>query len=461
MNGRHFVRRLAAAGVLAVGLLCLIGVWTARSAVPHLGYGFNAVNPGNPRLTATGFNWIKIFDVLPDNLPQTVLLRIEVRHDVSVAGLLADIDDKLNFLDAHSLVVAAWEIGNEPNIDADYGWGATPDVAAYKNRLCAAYARIKSRRPEAIVVSAGLAPVGRLTNQHQIDEREFVAQLLDLGGGACLDAVGYHPYGYSADYDAAPDVASADPARNCVQGFCFRGAEKIYEVMQAHGAGGKKVWATEFGWITRPPDHCLTDPSWFGRAWQIVTDDKQAGNLAGAFQYADAHWPWMGAMFVFNFDFSTGPYPTCEQMRFYSVQDRPAETALTAMPKNYASIAGRLRTTTSAVQWVVDADRQPITLTARVDVANWGWGPVAYTATVDASASVVPQLLNPIGSLAPTAESFVELRLPGLSRPPGTVTGTLTINWSAPGAANNPRVVPLQVAVLNLPYHAYAPLIAR
>ena len=44
-----------------------------------------------------------------------------------------------------------------------------------------------------------------------------------------------------------------DP-RNCDQGFCFRGAEKIYEIMQQQGLGDKKVWATEFGWITQPPD---------------------------------------------------------------------------------------------------------------------------------------------------------------------------------------------------------------
>lgn len=455
------LRRCLLIGSLVAGLLIAVGVSTTRSAVPHLGYGFNVVDPFNPRLSAMGFNWVKIFDVVPDNLAQTVLLRVDVTHAVSVADLLIDLDNKLNYLSTHELVVAAWEIGNEPNIDAAFGWGTTPDVAAYKERLCAAYTKIKSQQPQAIVVSAGLAPVGRLTNAHQIDEREFLAQLLDMGGGACLDVVGYHPYGYSADYDAAPDVESADPTQNCVQGFCFRSAEIMYAIMQAHGAGDKKMWATEFGWITRPPDHCLADESWYGRAWQIVSDEKQASNLAGAFQYADAHWPWMGAMFIFNLDFNVAAYPECEQMRFYGVQDRPAESALTALPKNPASLAGRLRTSTTALRWTVDANLQPLTLAANIDVANWGWGTVQYTATVDTAASLVPDLANPIGTLSPTAQAYLAISLPGFTRTLDTYTGTLTVNWFATGAANNPRVVPLEVTVLDLPQHTFLPLLTR
>ena len=38
------------------------------------------------------------------------------------------------------------------------------------------------------------------------DDREFLKELFTAGGGACLDAVGYHPYGFSADYDVDPDV---------------------------------------------------------------------------------------------------------------------------------------------------------------------------------------------------------------------------------------------------------------
>ncbi len=260
-------KRLGTAVILSGLLLGLSGALLARSAVAHLGYGFNVTSDGQaPSLSNLNFNWIKLFDVPSAPVDtQAILLRVDVTGAITVSDLLIDLDNKLNYLQLNSISVAAWEIGNEPNIDASYGWGTTPNVVDYKDRLCAAYAKIKSQLPDAIIVSAGLAPVGRFTDSHQIDDREFIQQLLDMGGGACLDAVGYHPYGYSADYDAAPDVVSADPTQNCDQGLCFRGAEKIYEIMQAHGAGDKKLWATEFGWITQPPDYCLSDPSWSGR----------------------------------------------------------------------------------------------------------------------------------------------------------------------------------------------------
>ena len=110
--------------------------------------------------------------------------------------------------------------------------------------LCTAYNEIKAVDSEAIVVSAGLAPTGRVTgnwgghaghNGLYQDEREFLKEFFDAGGGNCTDAIGYHPYGFSADYDVAPDVPDANPARNCTNGFCFRGTEKIYEIMVQRG----------------------------------------------------------------------------------------------------------------------------------------------------------------------------------------------------------------------------------
>ncbi len=193
------------------------------------------------------FGWIKLFNDPPQSPQmQSVLLRIDVTAATTLTDLQADLAAKLPF----AQYVAAWEIGNEPNIDAEYGWGAPPNALAYKPLLCAAYAQIKAADPDAIVVSAGLAPTGRVSgnfNGHpghdglKQDDRQFLIKLLDSGGGACLDVVGYHPYGYSADYDAVPDVTSADPTQNCLQGFCFRGAEKIYEIMQQKGLGDQEV----------------------------------------------------------------------------------------------------------------------------------------------------------------------------------------------------------------------------
>ncbi len=92
------------------------------------------------------------------------------------------------------------------------------------------------------------------------------------------------------------------------------------------------MWATEMGWLIFPPSECSTVPGngdWSNRAWQAVTREKQAMNLAGAFNYARANWPWMNAMFVFNLNFNMAPYyAACNQMRYYSVLGNPAEIAL-------------------------------------------------------------------------------------------------------------------------------------
>jgi hypothetical protein len=470
MTYRRFFRLVLTVSLTVTLLIGALGVWPARSAVPHLAYGFNLYADVQGMLDM-GFDWLKGFpgSNLSGYPAQTnILFRFSAKaSDLSnLAAFTQDIHDTAldnkNYIDAY-------EIGNEVNIDnPDYGWGAAPDASGYKTLLCAAYTQIKIADPTAIVVSAGLAPVGRVAGSNgndgtKQDDRKYLAALLDAGGGACLDAVGYHPYGFSADYDAEPDVASADPTRNCDQGFCFRGAEKIYEIMQQKGFGDKKVWATEFGWITQPPDACLSDPSWQGRQWQIVSDDKQASNLVGAYQYADTHWPWMGGMLMFNLDFNQNPgLSTCDQMRFYSIKGKPAESALKNMAKNKASLTGLLQVSTRLLVTLIDVDEQPITWTSNVGLGNAGWQSLVYTATVDGSASVVPVLSGAnTGTLSATQETVLQLSVPGFSRTLGTYTGTITASWYAAGASNKPKPIEVQLIVLSDVRRVYLPLIAR
>ncbi len=480
--------KLVSAIILATALLSgALGVWPAQSAAPHLAYGFNLYADVQGMLDM-GFDWKKGFpgeNVTVYPAQMKILFRISAKAsdlaDVAAFGadLAAMILDNNN--GDH---IDAYEIGNEVNIDnPDYGWGNVPvNAEDYKVLLCEAYTRIKQTDPTAIVVSAGLAPTGRVSgtwqdsnghihnghNGHFQDDREFLKELFDAGGGACLDAVGYHPYGFLADYDVAPDVVNpgidplTDP-RACPNGFCFRGVEKIYEIMQQKGWGDKKVWATEFGWITRPPDTCLSDSTWQGRQWQIVSDDKQASNLVGAFQYADAHWPWMGGMFIFNFDFDQNPtLPECEQMRYYSIDGKPARSALANMPKNKASLIGQLQASPKSLTILIDVDEQPITWTPTVDLFNAGWEPLVYTATVDGSASVVPELGGATtGTLSATQESLLQLNISGFSRTLGIYTGTLRVGWYAAGAGNNPRTVGVQLIVVSETQRVFLPVVTH
>jgi hypothetical protein len=104
-------------------------------------------------------------------------------------------------------------------------------------------------------------------------------------------------------------------------------------------------------------------------------------------------------------------------------------------------------------------DEQPVTLSASVDLVNWGWSPVVYTATVDAAASLVPTIISPTGSLSATEVSYLNLTTPAFTRTLGTYTGTLTVNWSGV-SAGNPRKIVLEVDVVPQVYRTYLPLMS-
>jgi hypothetical protein len=413
---------------------------TAQSAnefvANEFAYGFNVAEWDIGRVQSLGFNWIKVFNPPGERLPVKVLLRVDAN-----AGHLSNLDafgDSLEGLAQQSgHAIDAYEIGNEPNLDASYGWAAAPVAADYATLLCMAYGRIKAADPDSLVISAGLAPTGRVSGSWEghpghnglyQDEREFFQEFVNAGGGNCLDGVGYHPYGFSADFNAMPDVASGDPRQNCVNGFCFRGTEKIYELMVAHGLSNKGMWATEFGWIVRPPDHCLGDPGWQGRDWQLVSEAQQAENLVGAFLYARQNWPWMHGMFIFNLNFSlAGYYPECEQMRFYAVAGRPAEAALRDMPKSYNLPEGELSVQPEAIAvWQVVAS-QPFTAVRWLQLSNMGVAPLTYTVTADPNAEIVPTVAQPTGTLQPGETGKVAVNILSDGRRAGSYEGRLNV----------------------------------
>ena len=106
-------------------------------------------------------------------------------------------------------------------------------------------------------------------------------------------------------------------------------------------------------------------------------------------------------------------------------------------------------------------DEQPVTLNAGVDLANWGWGSLVYTATVDAAASLTPTIISPTGSLSATAQTYLNLSMSAFTRTLGTYTGTLALNWYAAGAGNNPRQIALQVDVVPEIYRTYLPAVVK
>lgn len=462
-------------------LLLLVLWWGQHTAAaqppanPNLGYGFNVAEWDRARLEEMGFNWMKVFNAPSAAESLHILLRVEANasHMGNLDGFRQSVRDLAQNNGAY---IDAYEIGNEVNLDASYGWAAPPIAANYTQLLCIAYEEIKAADPTARVVSAGLAPTGRVTGNWEghaghnglyQDDREYLLEMITAGAGNCLDGVGYHNYGFSAAYDATPDVNGGTAATNCANGFCFRGVEKIYELMQANGLGAKTVWTTEFGWLTDPSEEnlasCLSDPGWQGRQWQLVSQQTQAENMVGAYTYAAENWPWMEALIGFNLNFNLADYyDECEQMRFYSVAGRPAEAALRDMPKAYEQIPPEL-TVAGPNQWtILLAESAPaVTRTVTYTLANTGGEPLTYTVSAEPTAEVMPMLTGTLTAvLSPTETAVFTATLTTISRTLGVYTGTLSIAVE-PAQEGFPRHIPLRIVIAEQIYTGYLPLVTR
>lgn len=333
---------------------------------PEFGYGANVADLVNaPRLRQMGFNWMKAFVSWDGLEPEqgeydwTNLSKATVAARQSRLGLVLRVDrvpawarpenndptapPDPAFLDSWGSFlkevarrgrghVAAYEIWNEPNLAWEWG-GRSPDPAYYVEMLRQAYRGIKSADPGAMVVSAGLAPTLGDGGREAVDNLAYLRAMYERGAGAYFDILGSHPYGFASPPDAEPRAMAS-----------FRSSELEREIMVENGDTAKAVWATEAGWLLDPRGAgrgaCLESPAIQEIVWQAMDQEDQARHLVEAYRYAYDNWPWMGAIFLFNLDFSLAPWYSnpCEPMTFYSLLGpdggpRPAFQALREMPK--------------------------------------------------------------------------------------------------------------------------------
>jgi hypothetical protein len=167
--------------------------------------------------------------------------------------------------------VLHYELWNEPNSDAF--WGPEPDPDAYAALVRAAYAGMKAEDERVTVLAGSFAP--GCTGGGKIAPAEFLEAMYRAGAGGSFDALSHHPY----SFPALP--GGTEPCNGWHQ---LEDAEpSLRSVMEAHGDGAKKVWATEFG---APVDR--------------VGDDGQADQVSAAV----ARWeslPWAGPFFVYAY----------------------------------------------------------------------------------------------------------------------------------------------------------------
>ena len=182
--------------------------------------------------------------------------------------------------------IGAYQVWNEPNLSREWG-NRPPDPAAYTDLLAACYTAIKAADPEAIVISAGLAPTGT-DNADAMPDMAFLQGMYDAGAAAYFDVLGVNAPGYKAPPELDPAGAVA-PEYGGGRWFAFRHVEDARALMVANGDGAKQVAILEMGWTLDE-----VDPDY---AWHAVDEATQADYLVRAYQYATDHWqPWIGLM---------------------------------------------------------------------------------------------------------------------------------------------------------------------
>ena len=194
--------------------------------------------------------------------------------------------------------IAAYQIWNEPNLKREWG-GNAPDPAAYVALLKAGSKAIKRADPNAIIISAGLAPTTR-SDDVAMPDTEFLRQMYAAGAQPHFDALGAHGAGYKAPPEKDPAEVANDPnfynqgdpycPGPACRIYCFRHVEDLHQIMVDNGDTQKKVVVLEFGWTM---DSREGSPY----AWHAVSEELQAAYFTRAYKYAKENWqPWIGIM---------------------------------------------------------------------------------------------------------------------------------------------------------------------
>ncbi|MCD6290550.1 MAG: cellulase family glycosylhydrolase [Anaerolineae bacterium] len=187
--------------------------------------------------------------------------------------------------------IHAYQIWNEPNLAREWG-GKRPNPAEYAIMLKKAYAAIKRADPNAIVITAGMAPTGTDNEIAMPDERFYdeLYQAIGGSGDGYFDMLGVHAAGYKAPPELDPAEAAANkPLYGGERFFAFRHVEDIRRIMERYGDTNRRVVILEFGWTSDPihPEY----------AWHAVSEEEKAAYLVRAYQWAQEHWrPWIGLM---------------------------------------------------------------------------------------------------------------------------------------------------------------------
>ena len=219
-------------------------------------------------------------------------------------------DDYVDFLSAAATRykgrIAAYQIWNEPNLAREWG-NKPPNPAEYTAMLKASYDAIKAADPNALVLTAGMAPTTETSERAMFDLDFYRGMYEAMGSGGStgyFDMLGVHGAGFKAPPEKDPGEVANDPAfYNVGDPYCpgercrvysFRHIEDVRQIMVDNGDANKKVVVLEFGWTSdsRP------DSPYYWHAGGAGIDEAVKGDyMRRSYEFAKANWqPWIGLM---------------------------------------------------------------------------------------------------------------------------------------------------------------------
>lgn len=219
--------------------------------------------------------------------------------------------------------IHAFQIWNEPNLAREWG-GVRPNPAQYVDFLRTAYRAVKNVSPNALVISAGMAPTGSNDNNAMPDDIFYEEMYKAMAGNSncCFDMLGVHGAGFAAPPELDPAEAAANKAQyGGYRFFAFRHVEDIRAIMVKYGDSNKKIVLLEFGWTF---DSVNPAYKWHG-ADAGIDQLVQGQYLKRAYEYAAANWqPWIGLMSMLtmpNLDWVNDGNPQDEEQYWWAIME--------------------------------------------------------------------------------------------------------------------------------------------
>ena len=232
---------------------------------------------------------------------------------------------------------------NEPELTAEGDYGVPDEVqlgaSYYVPLLQVAYDAIKSHDERALVISAGLAPVGFSDGYNSMDTGAFLRGMLAAGAAASSDAIG-------AVFSASavpPTLACCDKPPGVASHYesflqYFPELLNFYsEVLDEYGYSDVPIIVTQMGWGTSEGANTAVPSSGF--EWLTYTSEaEQALYVSQAFQIVQT-MENVSAMILYNLNgCAAGDDEAC----FFSLVDaggerRPVYDAYRDAPKSSTS----------------------------------------------------------------------------------------------------------------------------